>query len=322
MKNTVAFIVGALVLVIGGAWLILQQKDEAEKARLKADIAEARVDTARQVPFLIQAPDDKIGYDRQQFVRKHIDAIEAAYKAHPDQKPKDDEFITSLEDKAKEGKKDKAKTAEYRERFDYVKKIWNDYLKTGSYKPVLSAYANGVRMDILSMKQSNDGGQQGIRMDALFYGPVKDQFTAGSLEIQSAIEVDDDKHPGAKPKVGIMKINGSATPYVMVEKPWEWIPEWPPGVMVGYYVGLPLFHPKAQRYNFTMDFTARDQGGTTMPIEFKWKDIPVDPSVRGAPGSSWDAPIEAVDEEQLKESGLMDDPKDKDKKDKDKKDHK
>jgi hypothetical protein len=318
VKNTVAFIIGAVVLVIGGAWLILQQKDEAEKAKLQREIAEARVDTARQVPILIQAPEDKIGYDRQQFVRKHLDAVEAAYKAHPDQKPKEDEFINQLEDKAKEGKKDKAKTAEYRERYDYVKKIWNDYLKTGSYKPVLSAYSNGVRMDILSMKPGPDG----FRMDVLFWGTMKDQFNGGELEIQSAIEVDDDKHPG-KPKLGIMKINGSASPYVTVDKPWEWIPEWPPGVAVAWYQGLPLFHPKATRYNFTMSFTARDQGGTTIPIEFKWKDLPVDPAVRGTPGSSWDAPIEAVDEEQLKESGLVDDPKaKKDKDDKDKKDKK
>src|SRR5205823_11899695 len=103
----VACIVGAVVLVLGGLYLISGLQDRADKAELWRDINEVRVDTARQVPILIQAPEDKLGYDRQQFNRKHIDAIEAAYKAHPSAKPKDDEFIASLEDKAKEGKKDK-----------------------------------------------------------------------------------------------------------------------------------------------------------------------------------------------------------------------
>ncbi len=306
MKNTFAFIVGALVLVAGGLYIVLGLQDRAEEAEMWRDINDARTETARQLPIFIQAADDKIGYDRQQFMRKHLDRIEEAFKKYPGQKPKEDAFILDLEEKAKAGKKDKAKTAEYRERYDYVKKVWNDYLKTGTYKPVLTGYSHGIRMDILSMKQSNDGGQQGIRMDVLFYGPVKDQFTAGPLSIKSAIEVDDPKHPN-KPKVGLMKVDGTATPYVLVDKPWEWIPEWPPGVMVGYYIGLPLFHPKASKYNFEMHFNTRDEGGSTIPVDFAWKDLPVDPSIRGAPGSSWDAPVEAVDEEQLKEEGLVED---------------
>jgi hypothetical protein len=319
VKNTFAFIIGALVLVAGGIYIVMGLQDRAEKAELWSAINEARTETARQLPIFIQAPDDKQGYDRQQFVRKHIDLMEAAYKAHPGAKPKEDDFINEMEAKAKEGKKDKAKAAEYRERFDYVKKIWNDYLKAGTYKPVLTAYDHGIRMDILEMKQSNDGGQQGVRMDVLFYGPVKDQFTAGPLSIKSAIEIPDEKHPNAKPKLGLVKVDGTATPYVLVDKPWEWIPEWPPGVMVGYYINLPLFHPKASKYSFEMSFSTRDQGGSVIPVDFKWKDLPVDPAIRGAPGSSWDAPVEAVDEEQLKEEGLgADDDKKKDDKEKDK----
>ena len=130
MKNTVAFILGALVLVAGGLYVVFGLQDRADAAELWRAVEAARLETARQVPILIQAPEDKIGYDRQQFMRKHLDALEAAYKAHPNMKPKEDAYITDLEDKAKEGKKDKAKTAEYRERYDYVKKIWNEQLRT------------------------------------------------------------------------------------------------------------------------------------------------------------------------------------------------
>ncbi|HEY4222401.1 MAG TPA: hypothetical protein VGO62_13695, partial [Myxococcota bacterium] len=60
MKNTVAFIVGVVLLVAGGAYVVLGVQDRADRAEMWQAIGEARLDTARQVPFLIQAPDDKI----------------------------------------------------------------------------------------------------------------------------------------------------------------------------------------------------------------------------------------------------------------------
>jgi hypothetical protein len=306
MKNTIAFIIGILAIVAGAGFLISGLQDQVDEALFNQKLNAVRVDTARQVAVVVQSPEDKIGYDRQQFVRKHLEALAVAYKDHPKQK-KEDKFILDLEEKAKKGEKDKAKTAEFRERYDYVKKIWNEKLKDGAYKPALSGYDHGVRIDILDMKQSNDGGQQGMRMDVLIWGPIKEQFTAGQLEMQAVVELDELETKGknkGKPKQGIVKVNGSALPYVLVDEPWKWIPEWPPGVMVGYYAGLPLFHPKSTKYNFNLGFNQRTQGGTVIPVDIKWKDLPVDPGVRGAPGSQWDAEVGEASDEELKEAGI------------------
>src|SRR5687768_7725100 len=131
MKNTVAFIIGILAIVAGAGFLISGLQDRADEAEFMQKLNAVRVETARQLPIFVQAPDDKVNYDRQQFVRKHLEALQAVYKDHPKQK-KEDKFILDLEEKAKKGEKDKAKTAEYRERYDYVKKIWNEKLKDGS----------------------------------------------------------------------------------------------------------------------------------------------------------------------------------------------
>lgn len=306
MKNTIAFIIGILAIVAGAGFLISGLQDRVDEAEFAEMMNLARIETARQVPIIVQVPDDKVAYDRQQFMRKHLELIGAALKAHPKQKS-EDKFILDLEEKAKKGEKDKAKTAEYRERYDYVKKVWTDKLKDGSYKTALTGQDKGIRIDILDIKQSNDGGQQGMRMDVLIWGAVKEQFTAGGLEMQSVIELEELEKSGknkGKPKQGIVKVNGSALPYVLVDEPWKWIPEWPPGVMVGYYIGLPLFHPKAAKYNFTLDFSQRSQGGTVIPVSIKWKDLPVDPAVRGAPGSQWDAEVGEASDEELKEAGI------------------
>ena len=55
MKNTIAFIVGALVLVAGGMYIVSGLQERAERAEMWQAIESARLDTARQVPFLIQA---------------------------------------------------------------------------------------------------------------------------------------------------------------------------------------------------------------------------------------------------------------------------
>jgi hypothetical protein len=306
MKNTIAFLVGILAIVAGAGFLISGLQDRTDKAEFAEMLNAARVASAQQIPLIVQVPDDKIGYDRQQFMRKHTDSVNAAYKAHPQQKH-EDKFILDLEEKAKKGEKDKAKTAEYRERYDYVKRVWNDKLKDGAYKTALTGHDHGIRVDILDIKQTNDGGQQSMRMDVLIWGALKDQFTAGSLETQSVIELEELEKAGknkGKPKQGIVKVSGSALPYVLVDEPWQWLPEWPPGVMVGYYVGLPLFHPKAAKYNFTIDFSQRTQGGTVIPVVINWKDLAVDPGVRGAPGSKWDAEVAEASDEELKEAGI------------------
>jgi hypothetical protein len=308
VKNILPFLVGLLAIVAGAGYLISSTQTRAERAEFDAALHAARVDTARQVPILIQSPDDKIGYDRQQFMRKHLDALEPLQK-----KPeyanyiKEDAFILDMEEKAKKGEKDKARTAEYRQRFDYVKQVWDSQLKEGAYKPVLSGYQNGFRMDITSMKQANEAGQQGIRMDAIIWGAVKEQITFSTIELQSVIELDEKETSGKRkgePKQGIVKINGAGPPYIYVDEPWKWVPAWPPGVSVGYYVGLPLFHPTAAKFTLTMTFQLRSQGGTVTPVELVWKDIPVDPALRGAPGSPWDADVGEASDEELKEAGI------------------
>lgn len=306
MKNTIAFIVAILAIVAGAGFLILGLQERVDETEFERELNTARTETARQVPILVQVPEDKLGYDRQQFMRKHRELVGAAVKAHPKQQT-EDKFILDLEEKAKKGEKDKAKTAEYRERYDFVKKIWNDKLKDGTYKPALSAHDKGIRIDVLDIRPSNDAGQPGLRMDVLIWGAIKDQFAAGGLEMQSVIELEELETTGphkGKPKQGIVKINGSALPYVLVDEPWKWIPEWPPGVMVGYYVALPLFHPKAAKYNLTLDFTQRSQGGSVIPTSLKWKDLAVEPALRGAPGSQWDAEVGEASDEELKEAGI------------------
>src|SRR5687768_479110 len=108
--------------------MVFQQKDRADTYDMERDLAHIQRETARQAALIAHEPEDKFGYDRAQLVRKHVEAIEALRKRYPEML-KPDSFIERMEEKAKEGQKDKAKTAEYRARYDYVKEMWDKYLK-------------------------------------------------------------------------------------------------------------------------------------------------------------------------------------------------
>lgn len=309
MKNSIAFIIGMLAIAAGAGFLITQTQDRAESSELAQGIASAQLETLRQVQALTAAPDDKVGYDKQQAVRKHAEAIDALRKKYPT-KMKPDAFIEEMEAKANAGQKDKAKTAEYRQRYDYAKQVFNDYLKGGNAKPVFTGESHGVRIDVMSIKPSNEGGEEGMRWDILIWGgPPKDQLQIQSIEIGSVVHFPENetsgKRKGQPKRTVVRQTMAPAMPYVLLDKPWEWMPDWPMGVMAGYYVGIPKFDSRTDRAFFTLNGQVRTIGGTTIPLTMKWDQVKVESSWKGSPGGKFDTPdLQALDDEQLKEEGV------------------
>jgi hypothetical protein len=301
VKNAIAFVVAILLVAAGAGYLVSTLQTARDKALFEKAVAEARVDFVRQAALVNLVPDDKVTFDRQLLMKKHLDQMEVIKKQFPELM-KEDGFINDMESKAKEGKKDKAKTAEYRTRYDYVKEMWGT-LKTGGYKPALTHEDHGFRFDILSIKKATEAGQTGLRMDAFLWGAIKDQITFGNLEVVVLREKDDPKKAGKKIQ-GVAKINGAGPPYVLQDKPWDWITEWPPGVMVGYYVGIPALPPEAVRMTLRMDFQLRTSAGTSIPVAMEWKNLPVEPGWKGS-GSEWEGEVEQAEPEELKSGGFV-----------------
>jgi hypothetical protein len=309
VKNILPFLIGLLAIAAGAGFLIFQTQDRAEVAEMQSAIANAQMETMRQVYAMTAAPDDKVGYDKQQVVRKHVEAIEAIRKKYPT-RMKPDQFIEDMEAKASAGQKDKAKTAEYRTRYDYAKQMFNDYVKAGTYKPILTGESHGVRFDLVAVKPFIEGATDGLRWDVIIWGvPPKDQIQLSNLDIGSVIHFTDVEKSGPRkgqPKRTVVKQSmAPAMPYVLLDKPWDWIPDWPPGVMAGYYVGVPKFDSRTDRAFFTLSGQIRTAGGSTIPLEMKWNNVPVDGSWKGPAGGKFDTPdLQPLDDEQLKEEGV------------------
>ncbi len=309
MKNLLAFVLALLAIVGGALVMVFQQKDRADQYDLERELVTIQRDTARQIALIAHSPEATIAYDRQQVVRKHVEAIDALRKRYPEAM-QDDAFINRMEEKAKEGAKDKAKTAEYRARYDYVKEMWANYLKDSKFKPVFAAEEHGVRFEVVSIKKSNDGGNEGLRWDVLIYGaPPKDQLSFNNFHLDTWVEFADKETSGKRkgqPKRAAYKADLQPfLPYVLVDKPWEWLPEWPAGVMVGYYVGIPLWDSRAKRTDMSLEGGMRTMGGTIIPISMKWKRTTIEESWKGTPGGKWDdANMVPLSDDDLKEQGV------------------
>ena len=302
MKNLFAFALILAALAAGGGYLIWQQQGQLDELTYEKKLHEARVNFARQAALTIQVPNDRYAFDRSQLVSEHISNVERIWKEHPEQ-ANPDKFIEERERAAKEGKKDKAKVAEYRERYDYLREQFK-VLQEG-YKPVLTGYSNGLRYDIAKMSKTSAGGKESLRWDLFLWGGAPGQLTFGGIEIQFLREIKETDARGRETvKKAIAKIQGQGPPYILHENPWEWIPEWPPTVMVGYYQGLPLFPPDATKFTLKLDLTVRTAQGTSMPIELKWENVDVDPAWRAPEGTLFDAEVVDATEEELKEAGI------------------
>ena len=80
--------------------------------------------------------------------------------------------------------------------------------------------------------------------------------------------------------------------------PEKWILEWPPGTSAGYYTGLPLLPPDATAISFKIGMDLRTYGGSTIPLEFKWQNIPVKDEWKSA-DAVWEADVGEATEEEL-----------------------
>lgn len=310
MKNLLAFILALAAIVAGGLVMVFQQKSRADQYDVDRELAAIHSATMRQVSLMAHSPDDKFPYDRSQVVRKHVEAINELKKKYPEAL-KEGAFIDKMEKGAREGAKDKAKTAEYRARYDYVKEMWETHLKGGNFKPLFAGQAAGMRFEVASIKKSNDGGNEGLRWDVFIYGvPPKDQITINNFHVDTWVEFDEEEKTGKRKgmkKRAVYKADLQPfLPYVLVDKPWEWMPEWPAGVMVGYYVGIPQWDSRSTTMDATLTGQLRTMGGTIIPVEMKWKRMAVDAGWKGVKGGKWDDPnLVPLNDEDLKEQGVI-----------------
>lgn len=304
MKNMLAFALILGGLVAGAAFLLTEQQANYDKSEFLRKLHEIQLATARQVPYTVMVPDDRIKFEEHNVVATHSKAVEAITKEHPKQN-EEDHYIKSREEAAKAGTKDKGKVAGYRERYDFLKERFA--VLNAGYTAKLTQQKNGFRFDIVDIKPVVIEGRKVLQLDIFVWGPPQGQLTFADMKLEFVREIEtEDKRGKKKMTQALAKIEGSGPPAIFHENAHEWIYEWPPGVSPGYYQGLPLLAPDATVFTFTMNFQIRTAAGTAIPVELKWENIPVEPSWRAPENSpEWaNVEVQEASAEELEAFGI------------------
>lgn len=309
MKNIISYLLVILVIAGIAGYLVSDLRESLDGAQYQAKLEKARTKLLRQSNLMLSAPNERVDFDRTQVLKDYRADLEKIFKEHPTQN-REDAYLQDLEKDLKEGKQDTGKASDRKQRYTENKELYGKYLKDGNaYKPLLTAYSNGVRMDIMDIRPSTESGQKALRMDVFFWGTIKDQFSFQDLEIQFVREqVTVDARGKEQKKQSLGKIQGQSTPSLMDDDAFKRMPEWPLGVVPAYYEGIPLFAPDAARFSMKMNFVVRASGGTTMPLNFKWDNVEIKPEWRAPPGAEWQAIEQTASAEELAAAGLKVDP--------------
>ncbi|MCP4502303.1 MAG: hypothetical protein GY822_20295 [Deltaproteobacteria bacterium] len=305
MKSLIGTILFGL-LGFGVAFGVFQWlSGELDQEKFARKLQEARVQVVLESASMAAAPDEKRKQDRTLLMAAHARRLASIYKAHPKQKIKD-KYIVNAKQKAKEGKRKKNKVAAVEKRYNWLKGVWEKTVKTGNYDTLLSGYQQGVRVDILDISPiENDKGKKVLRMNILVWGAAKDQLVFGDY-LLSFRQLGDEEEQKKKKKNGLdadlSKVEWAGSPLIYHPEggnpsPAKYIEGWPPSLGVGYWEGLPLLPGDVEKVDLEMRFAVKTTGGTTLPIEFKWKDIPVQSSWSLVDGAEFKHDVTDVIEE-------------------------
>jgi hypothetical protein len=309
MKGIIPFLVVIALLMGGGGLMFTSLDAQRDENTFFRKVHKQQVAFVEQVAVTRLVPEDKFKFDRAQLISWHASQIKKLYKEHPKQDVPD-RFLVELEEKEKEKKKkDAAKKERFEKRYEWLKNIWDKTVSTGDYDTVLAQQKNGMWLEILDISPwvPPEGGKRSLKMDLLLWGPVHDHISFKGIEIQFLREIPPENGRG-KPKKAIAKIEGGGPPNVLHPSgpnpaPEKWILEWPPGTSVGYYAGLPLLPPDATAISFKIGMDLRTYGGSTVPLEFSWQNIPVKDEWKSE-DAVWDADVGEATEEELAAAGI------------------
>jgi hypothetical protein len=276
----------------------------AKQAEFERDVEKLRVKFANQSIFSRQVTGKSLRFETNQILGGHLRGLKRLAKKYNTTLP-EDAFIKDLETKVKEGKMSEAKIQQYRDRYAYVQDVWGK-ISDGKYNPALSAHDKGFRVDIVDMQPYSHNGQEGLKVDTLFWGSLKGQVSFGDIEIKLVRESEKMDENGEKQMLReFAETMGSGPPHVLVPDPTKWVAQWPSGVGTGYYI-LPKFPPPPGdvRFNMKMKFSVRTEGGGSIPIELDFPTGKAEAQWRKPAGVPWGAPSREMTEEEMKALGI------------------
>ncbi|HEX9401016.1 MAG TPA: hypothetical protein VF912_12975 [Anaeromyxobacter sp.] len=260
-----------------------------ERARLKRDFTE-RAQAAKAIPA------DRLPEWQAEVValsRWYFDELTAIRNRHPGEPPRPT-GVQAAEDekKGKTKKQDREAIADFQEYAEARLAV----LREGRYAPVASAFADGLRLDLVAVEPgAAPGAGPGLRIDFALWGAPR------YLERERASDrtVTRNVVPVAFKRIAFRfldpsgklygEMSGGGEPYQKLTDPERFVDDFPPGVLFGTW-WVELFPREAATAELELAVDVRAPSGAVRPATFQAR-LPVPERWKLPPGATFQAEV-------------------------------
>ncbi len=259
------------------------------RARLKRDFTE-RAQAARAVPA-DRLPEWQA--EVSALSRWYFDELTAIRNRYPGEAPRLNGVQAAEEErKGKVKKEDRAAVADFQAYAESRLAL----LREGKYAPVASAFAEGLRLDLLAVEPGPaPGSGPGLRVDFALWGAPRylERERSGDKNVTRTVVPISFKRigfqfldPAGKP-YGDM--TGAGEPYQKLTDPERFVDDFPPGALFGTW-WVELFPREAAVADFELSLDLRAPSGVARPATFRVK-LPVPERWKLPPGATFQAEL-------------------------------
>lgn len=305
MRNFFSIIVIFAILLVGGGWVYTKQQREKNRLEVVDQLAEARKNFANKAR---SSANEVESSDYLRAIRAALTQYEEELAGRVYKKSKElrnpDAYKERVDAQFKEGKLDEAQRKSMLEGYELVNAAY-ETLKSKSWNPVLTAKGGAdTRLDIyhLSKGVTPEGGP--VLIGKFFFWGIEDSTDVrwGQLSIRLwHTEKEMVKEKGRQVEKDVEKVlgkqEGEAQPHIIVQRPANYIDEFPSFVSIGE-VWFPVPPHQAEHMDLTFEYRTKTYGGGEVESSLKWEKLAIPSDWKLGKDQVWDADeIEATPEE-------------------------
>ncbi|MEL7370141.1 MAG: hypothetical protein AAFN74_14575 [Myxococcota bacterium] len=304
MGRFITFLIIVAIAVAGGGYLWTQYTDQEAKANLKA----ATVDARRSFAELARVAVREEKYE--EFRRQILSALatyeeeltERVYAARPEWRDVE-YFRNEVERRFSDGQLPEARRKSMLEAFEIVSGA-HQTLTKGRWKPILTQGSGDTRLEIYDMRRVRDEDGNPLLEGRFFFWGIEDNTRVnwGQLSLRYWHTVEKKVRKGGRRVLASVeevlgRVEGDATPRVIIQQPHEYIAEFPSYVSVGY-IRIPMMPRQAEKFDLSFGFVAK-KGGGSHDAQLRWKKLPVPARWQLQEGEAWNADVVEASEEEI-----------------------
>ena len=305
MGRLVAILIILGITGFGSYWAYDQYTSQEARVKMKAALADARRSFASLArSAVIEKEDDAYRRRIQSALQSYEDELgKRVYAERPEWRDTDG-YKDQVEARFTDGQLPEARRKSMLEGYSIVKEAY-ETLKKGQWKSILTQIGAGdTRLDVYEMRRVRDSDGNPLLEGRFFFWGIEDttRVNWGQLSLRYWYTVKKPKKRGRRRAIEeieevLGRAEGDATPRIIIQRPQEYIEEFPSYVSVGY-IWLPVMPREATNFDMTMTYVAR-KGGGSHDAELKWKKLPIPARWQLQAGESWDADVVEATEEEI-----------------------